>query len=194
METANIVLFDSTVKKQGEYIWVAPLCDFFGLNVRHQYRAIKADPVLSNLRTFSGKLIYNEKRLSTNKYGDSIIDSNDNQKKYAEMGVIDANGRILLNKVGFLRWVNGINPKLVTDSLREQFITFLRNITNYLYAERETYIELDEQLQVNYNRLQKCKRLYNKLGNEIKRLDRLVLTYVEKRVEQIDLFSQSQLD
>ncbi len=78
MESTAFKIFKSTVKVENENIWIKPVCDFFNLHVQNQYIKIKNDPIL-------GKL-----------YG----------KNSTDLGEIDNNGRILLSRKGFIRWIN----------------------------------------------------------------------------------------
>ena len=110
MEKTSLIMFGKTVTYHHENIWVKPVCDFFNLDVQNQYTKIKNDPVL-------GKL-----------YGKNNTESAKTEKLYGkssnDLGEIDNNGRILLSKKGFLRWIQIINPNTIDKTLRNSFILY----------------------------------------------------------------------
>jgi len=81
----ELISFKKIVEYEKNAIWIKPFCDFFGLDVRNQHRKIKNDTVLSKLVA----------------------------KNTPDFGEIDKNGRILLTKKGFIRWIQIINPNSV---------------------------------------------------------------------------------
>ena len=91
MQTTELAMFTETVKFQNSNIWIKPVCDFFKLDVQNQYTKIKNDPIL-------GKL-----------YGKNSTDLSEINKLYGkttpDLGEIDKNGRVLLSKKGFVRWI-----------------------------------------------------------------------------------------
>ena len=89
MQTTALQIFNQTVQFEMDLIWVKPLCDFFNLNVQFQSRKLKNDPILSKLWT----------------------------KTSRDLGEIDPNGRILLSKKGFIRWIQTINPNTIDKKL-----------------------------------------------------------------------------
>ncbi len=129
METTALKMFTTTVRYEDTLIWVRPFCDFFQIDYKHQYKKIKNDPILS-------KVV---------------------EKNRPDLGKIDDNGRILLTKKGFLRWIMIINMNIIPAVLRTQFIQYQETISDFLFgsAEQENTIQklvnrsqyLDEQLR-----------------------------------------------
>lgn len=136
METTSIVMFKKTVTYEHGNIWVKPVCDFFNLDVKNQYTKIKNDPIL-------GKLV---------------------GKNPPDLGQIDNNGRILLSKKGFLRWIQIINPNTIDKNFRGSFIIYQELIADYLFGAAE-----EQKLIGNLNaKLQNLKLDYSMIGNEIR--------------------------
>lgn len=140
------------IRYNGDKIWIKPVCDFFQINVQNQYRKIKNDHILKNLWTF----------LST------------------DSGEIDKNGRILLTKKGFVRWIQIINPKTVAENLRKQFLQFQEIVIDYLFGTAEEH----EKLLSNYTRLKRLRRLHSKVASEIRRVENIVSAALDKRYLQ----------
>ena len=138
METTALTMFNQTIKYSGKNIWINPVCEFFEISVQNQQRKLKKDAILKKLWT----------------------------KKSTDLGEVDKNGRILLSKKGFVRWIQLINPKTVRDELREKFVKFQELIFDFLYGSADE----QEKAKVNYARLQKLENLKAKIGVEIKRL------------------------
>jgi hypothetical protein len=136
METITLKIFTETVKEENSLIWIKPLCDFFEISVQNQHRKLKKDSILINLWI----------------------------KKSTDLGEIDKNGRVLLTKKGFLRWIQTLNPSLVPYSLREKFIHYQANIFDYLFGSMEEH----EMIAATNNRLQNLKGQYSQLGNQIR--------------------------
>jgi hypothetical protein len=147
--------FSTAVVYNGENIWVKPLCDFFEINVQNQYRKIKKDKILSKLRI----------------------------KMSEDFGEIDKNGRILLNKKGFLRWVQIINPNTVKPEAREQFILFQELVFDYLYGNANA----EAQAKIDYERIKRYRKLYGKIGRELQRLERSFGNYIEGKFNQLSI-------
>jgi hypothetical protein len=151
METTALQMFTDTVKETDNMIWVRPLCDFFQIDVQNQYTKIKNDPIL-------GKL-----------YGKNSTDLVQNEKLYGknstDFGINDKNGRILLTKKGFIRWIQIINPNIIPFQLLDQFIEYQEKIADFLFGS----VEEHEMISAANNRLQNLKGQYSQLGNEIRR-------------------------
>ena len=150
MENTSIIMFKKTVTYEHGNIWVKPVCDFFNLDVKNQYTKIKNDPIL-------GKLV-----------GKNPPDLGENEnlvgKNPADLGQIDNNGRILLSKKGFLRWIQIINPNTIDKNLRGSFIIYQELIADYLFGAAE-----EQKLIGNLNaKLQNLKLDYSMIGNEIR--------------------------
>jgi hypothetical protein len=137
MEQKTLDIFKQTVVEENDQIWIKPLCDFFELDVRNQHKKIKNDPILKKLVG----------------------------KNTPVFGEIDKNGRILLTKKGFTRWIQLINHNTVREDLRDSFVQYQTMIFDYLYGSAQEHVDARR----NYTRLQKLERLYGKIGNEIKR-------------------------
>lgn len=147
--------FEQAVQMHDGQIWVKPMCDFFEIDVRNQHKKIKNDPILSNLVG----------------------------KNTPVFGELDKNGRILLTKKGFLRWVQIINPNIIPKQRREQFIYFQSMVFDYLFGNMDE----KEQKRMEYARLKKLKRVYGKIGNEINRLNQKIGKYLDNDLGQMQL-------
>lgn len=169
METTALVMFRQTIQYSGQNIWVKPVCEFFELDVRNQHKKIKNDPIL-------GKLV-----------GKNTPDFDETgklvEKNHTDLGEIDSNGRILLSKKGFVRWVQIINSNTVAEHLREKFNVFQEYVFDYLYGS----VEDEDQIKIHYSRLQKLEKLYSKIGHEIKREKAAVEEYLNTRYIQLNI-------
>lgn len=174
METTALTMFRQTVQYNGQNIWVKPVCEFFNLDVRNQHKKIKNDSILAKL------------------VGKNTPDLEENRKSVpkqpGDLGEIDFNGRILLSKRGFIRWIQIINANTVTENLREKFSIFQELIFDYLYGS----IEDEEQTKLHYNRLRKLERLYGKIGSEIKKEKTIVSHFLNVKYNQLTLNFDSQ--
>lgn len=175
METSSLVMFRKTVSFEFENIWVKPVCDFFNLDVQNQYTKIKNDPIL-------GKL-----------YGKNSTDSAKTEKLYGkntpDLGEIDNNGRILLSKKGFLRWIQIINPNSIDKRLRDSFISYQELISDYLFGAAE-----EQMLIGNLNaKLQSLKVDYSSIGHEIRITQQQLFAALNKRYQYSLPFSHQQL-
>jgi hypothetical protein len=148
MEPTASQMFESTVKYESDLIWVRPFCDFFQIDIRNQHKKIKNDPVL-------GKLV---------------------GKNRPDLGNIDENGRILLTKKGFLRWIMIINVNIISEDLRAKFIQYQETISDFLYgsAEQENTIQklvnrsqyLEEQMREIARQKRQVRKHLNQALNE----------------------------
>lgn len=179
METSAIAMFRNTIQYQDNLIWVKPVCEFFNLSVQSEYRKIKKDPILGNLWTKSSTDF--EKKADFDAKTSTEIEENSNglDKKRPELGVIDANGRILLSRKGFIRWIQIINSNSVEEGLREKFITYQDLVFDFLYGN----VEEDKATQVHYARLQKLERLQGKISSEIKKEKRHLQDYLQHKFQ-----------
>ena len=159
METTALTMFNKTVKIENETIWIKPVCDFFNLNVQSQQRKLKSDPILSKLWT----------KIST------------------DLGEIDQNGRVLLSKKGFLRWVQIINPNTIDENLLSQFLIFQELIFDYLIGSAE------EQKRIGdlNSKLQELKAEYGRLGAEVKATQKALFEALNHRYQYILPFSDN---
>ncbi len=155
METTTLTIFKKTVQYSGQNIWIKPVCEFFDLNVQNQQRKLKKDKILGNLWI----------------------------KKSTDLGEIDKNGRILLSKKGFIRWIQLINFNTIRQELQDSFIQFQEMIFDYLYGKTES----EQQAKIDYMRLKRLKNLYAKIGREIQRVEKGFNNYLENRFVQYKL-------
>lgn len=155
MENQALEMFKKTVQLHNSLIWIKPVCDFFSISVQNQHRKIKNDFILGNLWT----------------------------KKSTDFGEIDENGRILLSKKGFIRWIQLINPNTIISELKQKFVQFQSLIMDYLFGS----FEKEEQIRVKYNRLNKLKRLKSVIGLEISRCESEISDYLNGRFLQTKL-------
>jgi hypothetical protein len=129
METTALKMFESTVKIENDQVFVKPLCDFFQITYDNQAVKIKNDPILSKSAG----------------------------KKPLKMLFGDNHPRLYLDKKGFIRWIQIINPSIIREDLRESFIKYQALIFDFFYgsAEQEDQIrklvgknqDIDEQLR-----------------------------------------------
>lgn len=187
METQELAMFTQTVKYSGNYIWVKPVCEFFRLDVRNQHKKIKSDPVLRNLVGKNTPDWLKNENLVGKNHTDYIQTEPDifnlRTKKSGDFGEIDQNGRILLTKRGFVRWIQIINANTIPQELRDQFITYQMLVFDYIYGS----FEREEQVKVDYVRLKKLRRLYSVIGREIQRVEEQVRLYMDSRYTQLSL-------
>lgn len=174
MEKTSLIMFGKTVTYQHENIWVKPVCDFFNLDVQNQYTKIKNDPIL-------GKL-----------YGKNNTESAKTEKLYGknstDLGEIDNNGRILLSKKGFLRWIQIINPNTIEKTLRNSFILYQELIADYLFGAAE-----EQMLIGSLNaKLQGLKLDYSSIGHEIRITQQQLFAALNKRYQYSLPFSHQQ--
>lgn len=110
MKATDLDLFHKTVQMYDQsYIWIKPVCDFFGINYENQTRKISSDAILANQST---------KKSNSLIFGDNYL-------------------RVLLTKKGFIRWIQLINANTIADNLREQFIKYQSLVFDFLYGSFE---------------------------------------------------------
>lgn len=176
-------MFESTIKYNGINIWIKPVCEFFNLDVQNQYNKIKKDPILGKLYEKNST----DSQKNSNILAKNSTDFDENYdlrtKKSKEFGEIDKNGRILLSKKGFIRWIQIINAKTVASHLRDKFIQYQELITDYLYGTLQDQLHLKTQ----HDRLKKLKKLYSKIGLEIKRVEKTVSSLMDKQFFQYSI-------
>lgn len=174
METTELDMFRETVQYSGQNIWIKPVCEFFEISLQNQQRKIKNDSILG--------------KLWIKKSADLSENENLEAKSAQDLGEIDSNGRILLSKKGFVRWIQIINPNTVADHLLDKFSFYQEFVFDYLYGS----VHDEKQITNHYARLRKLERLYSKIGSEIKREKNLVSKLLGARYLQLDLFSETQ--
>jgi hypothetical protein len=163
MENSAIEMFKRTVQFENSFIWVQPVCDFFKINYRNQTRKIQNDRILANHCT---------KMSSSLMFGDNYP-------------------RFLVDKIGFIRWIQLINPKTVDESLRDKFQNYQELVFAYLYGS----LEEEQQTKVSYHRLRKLEHLYGKIGAEIKREKKRLSLLLDNRYQmEISFSDQKKLE
>lgn len=125
------------IRYEIEHIWVSPVCEFFGIDVQNQQKLIYNDPILSS------------------KY----------EKNHNYLMFGDNRKRVLLSKVGFIRWIQLINPKIVRPELREKFIKFQVLVFDYVYGK----VENSEKERELYASIKRKRELKKQLTDEIRR-------------------------
>ena len=140
MEATNLTMFQSTVKTDYDRIYVKPLCDFFQINYANQVDRIKNDPILAN--SF-GK---NKNKLL---FGDSYP-------------------RVTLDKKGFMRWIQLINPSTLPEDLREKFLNYQTLIYDYFYGTTESR----DQIILLTSRKQQLREQMKELVRETKQVNK----------------------
>lgn len=104
MNTELTLLYKKTAQMDDDlYIAIKPVCDFFGIDYKHQARKLRRDAVLRQLSC-----------LNTTVAGDS---------KQRSM--------ISVQKNHFLLWLAKITPLMVDANLREKFIQYQLHIHEY---------------------------------------------------------------
>jgi hypothetical protein len=148
-------MFNSTVKYSGEQIFVKPFCDFFGISYENQCRFIKKDMILQTSSTKkSDKLLFGDER-----------------------------ERVTLSKIGFMRWIQLINPQIVQVSLREKLKEYQYMIFEFLLGN----IQSEDKTKLAYTRLNRLRNLKEKINHEIKKSEKELQGYLCTKFGQIRL-------
>lgn len=158
MENSAVEMFKSTVQYEDEYIWLKPVCDFFKINYENQTRKIKSDRILANHST---------KKSNSLMFGDNYP-------------------RILVDKIGFIRWIQLINVKTIDENLQEKFGKYQEKVFDYLYGS----LQEEKETRTHYLRLRKLERLYGRIGAEIKREKKLLAGYLNNKYQMKINFSE----
>ena len=136
MKNTELVMFEKTIQNDENFIFIKPLCDFFGINHQRQYGRIQNDVILARSLTKKSKMMTNGRTYP----------------------------RICLDKKGFIRWIQIINPNIVAIELRESFINYQEMVFDYLYGAAE-----ENNLIGKLNKeLQEMKQDYSRIGSEIR--------------------------
>lgn len=146
MNNQELILFSSTIHRDDEYIYIKPVCDYFGINYENQCRVIAKDQLL--------------KKWSTKKSNELLFGD-----KYA---------RILLSKKGFIRWIQQLGYQIVREDLKNKLTEYQELIIDYVYntslankGEREKLTEL-------YSKLDVLRQNKSSISSEIKSISRLI--------------------
>jgi hypothetical protein len=151
-----IEMYKNTIKYEGTYIFIKPLCDFFNIDYENQLRNINNNQLLKKLAL---------KKTSISIFGDNFE-------------------RVAVSKRGYITWILQINPKIVQENLRDNFILYQELIFDFMFGS----IEREENIKHNYQRLSKLKDLKSKISNEIKKCELNIENYLNGK------FMQTQLD
>jgi hypothetical protein len=152
MDNQALAMFQQTVKQKDEYIWIKPICDFFNIDYKWQVDVIRNDHILA-----------------------SMVEKNSN---YSLFG--DNRNRVLLPEVGFIRWVQILNPKIVREDLQEKFKQYQKLIFDFLYGS----VEQSRHFKAVYRRRKKMRRVYNRMGNELQALSKEIEGQLDNRCLQ----------
>lgn len=136
MEKAALQMFTSTVKNDDEHIYIKPLCDFFKIDPENQGDKIKNDLILAKSSV---------KKPNKTLFGDNYP-------------------RLCLDKKGFIRWIQLLNPNIIDKNLRPSFLIYQELIFEFLYGAAE-----EQKMIGSLNaKLQNLKMDYSMIGNEIR--------------------------
>jgi len=144
MEALSRIMFEQTINYEHDLIWVKPVCELFQLHVQNQYEKIQKDPILGKLWIKNHTDLQKPDKkgiISGNLYGKNHTDLVKKEpfssklvgKNTPDLGEIDENGRILLSKTGFLRWIQIINANTIVAPLRAKFIQYQTLIFDFMY-------------------------------------------------------------
>jgi len=151
MQQKELENFQKTViYDENNDIFMQPLCDLFEINYQNQLRFIKSDHILSQewIKKSAPKMY------------------NDGQKRHC------------LTKTGFLRWIIILNPNIIKIELQEQFKSYQKLITDYLFSSSIT--PLMKETHALNARIMEIHREINALLLEEKKAKREI-----KRLEDI---------
>lgn len=128
------------VENEEQAIWITPVCSFFKISYENHRKLIKSDPILQSIQI----------------------------KKSDYLAFGDNRQRILLPKLGFIRWIQLINPNTVDPELREKFKQFQVDVFKIAYSASEKrtehaalykeYIALKQQAAATSSRLRAVKK------------------------------------
>lgn len=103
------ILKQTVLLSENEYIFISPVCDFFGLSTKNQIEQLKKDPICqSDIRKISSESVFGDKRK-----------------------------RLVLSRRGFIRWIQLISAALVSSNLRDLFQQYQVAVFDYLYHGNE---------------------------------------------------------
>lgn len=135
MNDLQVILKETVQRTEDEYVFVDPVCEFFGIRTKTQLERINRDPICqSDSRKNSCQSLFGDKRR-----------------------------RLSLGKRGFIRWIQIISPEIVSSNLRELFQNYQVAVFDYLYlgAQHKTQ-QLEDLKQFNTN-IDKALNLRSKL-------------------------------
>ncbi len=113
------VLHDTVRSAEDGYIFIEPVCSFFGINTANQVERIKKDKVCqTDVGKNSCQLLFGDKRL-----------------------------RLTLGRKGFIRWIQIINTEILRDDLRDLFEEYQVAVFDYLYSGNEKRVAQLEDIR-----------------------------------------------
>ena len=149
MDTQELQLMKQVVQYvENDNIAIKPTCELLGIEYKRQAKIIKDDFVLNQLS-----------------YICTLTGADG--KKYK---------MISLSKAGFLRWINGINIKKVSENAQENLIKMQLLIAQYIYQgeklakSQQNYII---QLRNIENQEQECRDIIGAQGRKLKELKKI---------------------
>ncbi len=126
MSNLKKVLSETVLQTEDEYIFVEPVCKFFGINYRNQLERISRDKICQK-----------------------------DMRKNSSFSIFGNNfQRVCLGKRGFIRWIQIINAEIVRSELRELFQKYQVAVFDYLYQgveARQTQLEDIRNYAININ-------------------------------------------
>lgn len=130
----QIALQSSVKQTEDGYIFIEPVCKFFGIQTRNQLDRLKADKICqSDMRKNSCQSLFGDQK-----------------------------PRVSVGKRGFIRWIQIINPAILRGDLRELFEEYQVAVFDYLYSgneKRVAQLEDIRQYALNINEAIRVKRL-----------------------------------
>lgn len=103
------VLADTIKMAADDYVFIDPVCEFFGIQKRNQIDRLKNDRICQN----------------------------DMQKIACQAVFGDKKKRVSVGRRGFLRWIQIINPAIVRSDLQELFIEYQAAVFDFFYNGME---------------------------------------------------------
>lgn len=151
MESTVLQMFTSTIKSDDEHIFIKPLCDFFKIDTEKQVLKIKNDPILA---------ICYAKKSNKMLFGDNYL-------------------HFCLDKKGFIRWIQLLNPNIIDKNLRESFLKYQELIFEFLYGAAE-----EQKMIGSLNaKLQSLRMDYSSIGHEIRITQQQLFMALNKRYQ-----------
>lgn len=151
MEKTALQMFTSTVTNDDEHIYIKPLCDFFKIDPENQGDKIKNDLILAKSSV---------KKPNKTLFGDNYP-------------------RLSLDKKGFIRWIQLLNPNIIDKKLRPSFLIYQELIFEFFYGAAE-----EQKMIGSLNaKLQSLKMDYSSIGHEIRITQQQLFAALNKRYQ-----------
>jgi len=104
-------------------------------------------------------------------------------KRYSLLVFGDKRERLAVTKRAFITWILKLNDQIVHISLREKLRDYQTLIFDFMFGS----IDREESIRKTYDRLNKLKRLKNKISDEIRKCDRDIASYLQGKFGQTSL-------